>query len=439
LAIYSRKVIFSLFAGIITGALISAKLNILQTFMGSVDTVLRVFDSQGNTATIIFAFLIGAVISLVEQSGGVTAFVNLFAKGSLLNSAKKSKLFTMIIGILLFIESNISILTSGTIARPIFKKFKISQEKLAYLLDSTCAPVKVLIPINAWGALLISQIALNYNGSLSATDIFLSSMAYFFYPMVALIIVFATVIFPFDIGPIKHTKAEEEVVDKEDELVNGGHSSYFFVPILSLVLGMLFFMVITGDGDMRQGDGSKSVMYAVMLSLIASYFWFAYKKVFDYEQYLEVSFIGIKNLLRVVIILILAFAINIIAKDLQTGKYIANLLSQNIPNFIIPALIFVISALISFSTGTSWGTFAIMMSIGLPAAVQLDINIPLVVGALVSGGVWGDHCSPISDTTVISSLASGCSHIDHVKTQLPYAMLGGGISVILFLIFGVIS
>ena len=434
-AILTRKVILSLILGIFSGALIISIGNPFLAFFQTNEIIVEVFSSTGNVRTILFSLLIGSIIILIKVSGGVTGFVELLMIKLRINNGRKSKLLAAFSGIVLFIESNISIITSATIVKPLFQKFNISKEKLAYIVDSTCAPIAVLLPFNAWGAMLVSQIELN--GVSEASGVFISSIPFFIYPISALILVFVVIAFNINIGPMKNNVTYYEDVKNMEE--KNGKATYFMIPVFTLIIGMIVFMYVTGNGTISQGSGSKSVLYSVTLSLLISLLYFIKEKIFTYKEFLKYSFQGMHHLLEVVIILVLSFAINIVCSKLGTGKFIASSISDAIPIGLIPILIFIISSFIAFSTGTSWGTFAIMMSIGIPVAIELQCSIPIVIGAVISGGIWGDHCSPISDTTVISSLAAECDHVDHVKTQLPYAMIGGVFSAIIFLVLGFTS
>ena len=435
LAIITKRVFFSLLFGVVIGSfVIDFSLNSLFT---SAEYFVTVFQSAGNTRTIIFSLLIGVIIQLVQKSGGVNAFTNYFTTNGIIKSRKRAEFFAMFTGSFLFIESNISIITVGTVCKPIFKQFRIAKEKLAYIADSTCAPIAVLIPFNAWGAYLIAQLA-SYDVENSA-QVFTASIPFFIYPIVAFVLTGITIYFNLNLGDMKwfhEAQKNKQTETKSDDPV--GKISYFLVPILALVFGMIAFMFITGDGTLTNGSGSKSVLYAILLSIALSYFMYRKDDVFTYEEFMNHSFEGIKHLLEVVLILVASFAINAICRDLETGKFISGALSDSVPLFLIPAILFVLSSAIAFSTGTSWGTFAIMLSVGIPIGQNLNIPIELIMGTVVSGGIFGDHCSPISDTTVMASLSTDCSHIDHVKSQIPYAAIGGGISLIVFIIIGIV-
>jgi len=438
LAIWTRRVIPSLLIGVVSGALIIQNFSPIACITETLTILFDVVSDPGNARMLTFSLLIGSIVFLVERSGGVNGFVALVTHKNFIDTKKKAGFFTILVGAVLFIEGSISILTTGTVARPLFRKFKISREKLAYLADSTCAPIAVLIPINGWGAYLMTQF---HNQDIKEpVALLVQAMPYFIYPIVAVILTCVAVAWNLNLGPMKAAEGRGYVDDEVDEepviKEHPRQSLDFIVPVLSLIFSLFVFMMITGKGSLIAGDGSKSILYGILTALGVSYVFYRSRGVMRTGEFIKISFQGMRHLLGVVVILALAFSMNAVCKKLQTGFYVSGILGENLPAFVIPAMIFVISAFIAFATGTSWGTFAIMLSVGIPVALHLDLNLPLVVGAIVSGGVWGDHCSPVSDTTVLASLASDCPLIDHVRTQLPYALLGGVISILLYLCAG---
>ena len=208
------------------------------------------------------------------------------------------------------------------------------------------------------------------------------------------------------------------------------------LPILLMVISVPIALYITGDKDIFKGSGSTSVYYSVIITLIFIYLYFIPTKRLTHKDYFESLYKGMSNMLSVVVILILALFIGTVIKDLNTASYLSHLLNGNVSVIFIPMLIFLVSAITAFSTGTSWGTFSIMMPIALSLAGDMDLNISLVIASVLSGGVFGDHASPISDTTIISSISADCDHISHVRTQLPYAIIAGSLSTIAFLVAG---
>lgn len=437
-AIWKREVTIALLLAIFTASLIIVGGNPVYAFTDTVERIINVFSSAYNTRILMFSLLIGALIQLIKISGGVTAFVDWLTRRSLVNNQRKAGMLPTILGSSIFIDTNMSVLTAGLSSQALFDKFKMSRLRLAYIIDSTCAPISVLILLNGWGAAI-----LGYVEETSVTDptgVMLGSIGLNFYAIVTLIIVLYTVLSTKVHGPMRtmeqKIKKSEEV---ERSLPESTKKRYMLLPLVFMVVSILVFMFITGDGDLRKGSGSESVLWSVILSTLLAFALLRFDAKRPTKELMEQSFKGLGNLLPLVTLVLLAFALSSAMGDLKTGEFVAQAVGDFIPLWLIPALIFVLAGFISFTTGTSWGTFGILIPIAIPLALALGISPSLVLGAVLGGAVFGDHASPISDTTVISSLAAGCDLLDHVKTQLPYALTAGGISVVLYIISGLIQ
>jgi len=251
-----------------------------------------------------------------------------------------------------------------------------------------------------------------------------------------------------DFGPMKNTQPTP-LKEEHSEIESQGKAVNMILPLLIMIISMPFFLVFTGWNaeatgpvteqiwqSISNGSGSQAVMFAVCFALLFAGIKFAINGLVNLKSFVEQSLKGMNEMLTMAILMVLAFALGDLCNTLGTGNYVAEVTSSWLSPSLAPALIFITSCFIAFSTGTSWGTFAIMMSIAMPLGISIDANIYLMIAAVLGGGVFGDHCSPISDTTLISSMAAGCDHIDHVRTQLPYALITGGISVVLYLIAG---
>ncbi|SFV61223.1 Na+/H+ antiporter [hydrothermal vent metagenome] len=208
------------------------------------------------------------------------------------------------------------------------------------------------------------------------------------------------------------------------------------LPLIVMVISVPVTLYITGKGDIFKGSGSTSVYYAVIMTLFFIYFYFIPGRLISHKAFFKSFYLGLGEMIPVTMILLFAIFIGKVIGNLGTAAYLADLLSGNISPAFIPMLIFIVSAITAFSTGTSWGTFSIMMPIGLALGATMGLDIPLVIAAVISGGIFGDHASPISDTTIISSMAAGCNHVEHVRTQLPYALIGGFLATLAFLVSG---
>jgi tetracycline resistance efflux pump len=450
LSIRTKQVIPSLIVGLLFGWLILSDWNPLIGVLSTVNALVNVFASAGNTRTILFTLLIGALIHLVKKSGGILGFVKSIKTKIDQSKNPKSKLqvYAALTGFLIFIESNISILTVGTVFQSLFKKYGISKVKLAYIADSSSAPSCILFPINAWGAYIMGLLVA-YE-TLPPFQTLLYSIPFNFYPILTLGLVFYTALTNRSFGPMSQYSAEDDR-NEEDEPNDtaDGKSTNMLLPIGMMVISMPIFLLFTGYDSQFQGSfyektwhfignasGSASVLYAVCTGLITAGVLFAVQRIVTLSTFVSQSLEGMKEMLSMAILMVLAFAIGDICKEMGTGNYVASVTSAWLAPALAPAAIFVTSCFIAFATGTSWGTFAIMIAIAIPMAQTLGVNVHLALAAVLGGGVFGDHCSPISDTTLISSLAADVDHIDHVRTQLPFALFTGALTVVLYLIFG---
>jgi Na+/H+ antiporter NhaC len=452
LAIWTKQVILSLFAGIWMGFTLINGFNPLTGFTAGVDGLINVFGEAGDTRVIIFTVLIGSLIATIEHSGGVRGFVHFLETRRWVHNGVRAQVLAWATGLVIFVESNITLLVAGSVARPLFDRYKVSREKLAYLIDATSAPVCVMIPLNAWGAVIIGLVA--SSGVDNALEVFIASIAYNFYAIVAIILSAVVIWRSLDIGPMK--KAEERtqnghvlwpgsmpMVDISAEPLTGDDgdvpsAAFMVLPILTMVFMMPIGLYITGDGNLIAGSGSVSVLWAVIAAIIVSWVMLLGTGASSIDDLMRTFMKGAEALLPIATILLFALALGDVAQALGTGTYVAGVVGDTVPGPLLAPLIFLVSAFIAFSVGSSWGTFAIMIPIAIPIATTLGFPVPLFLGAAISGAIFGDHASPISDTTVVASMASATDHIDHVRTQLPYALLAGAIATILFLIAGLV-
>lgn len=378
-------------------------------------------------------------MTLIERSGGVDGLIHeLSTKRSLVTSKRAALMPSFIAGIIIFIESSITSLVAGAIGRPFCDRYGISRAKLAFVCDSTSAPVCSIIAINGWGALLLGLIGGQIAAGLIAGEEarwLISAIGYNFYAYVALIVTFVAIWYNIDIGPMKHASITPPSLECDDEKAAVG---LFIWPMVWMVGGVLLFMLLTGNGNLLKGSGSSSIFYALIVTLLMMFGYYRAKNAMSSSDFLHSTLQGAKSMAPIASILLLAFAIGGVSSDMHVGQYLASFIGNYLPSPYLPAAIFVLSAIIAFATGTSWGTFSIMLPIAIPLAVGLDAPVALAMGAVISGGVFGDHCSPISDTTIISAMASGCSVQEHVTTQLPYALISAGISLFLFILVGVL-
>jgi len=438
-AVWKKDVIISLMSALFVAEIIHVNFNVGLGFLGVFDRIVAVFGSESNTRVLIFSLMIGALLSLIRKSGGVAAFVHWVSNKGFAGSKRRVSSIPTLLGIMIFIETNLSILTAGFISRELFDKVKMSRARLAYIIDSTCAPICVIILFNAWGATILGLIS-GFDLENPAQTL-AYSVPYNLYSWITLALVFYTVWTSKVFGPMKNSEEVLLTSAAESQETTEPSRVYLMVaPLLTLIFGILFFMWFTGDGEILKGSGSKSVLWSVALACVVSFMLIKTSKAKQPASTLvKWSFEGMSELLPLVTTVLLALALGGSMKALGTGEFVSQMVTQNLPIWTVPALIFISGAIISFTTGTSWGTFSILIPIGVPIALTAGIPVELVLAAILGGSVFGDHCSPISDTTIVSSLAAGCDHLEHVKTQLPYALLAGGLSTIGFLVIGLVG
>ncbi len=453
LAIKTRQVFISLFFGIVAGWIIISGGDVLSGIELSIQSIIDVFKDAGNTRVIIFCALVGALITLTQANGGVQGFVDLIQKKNIVTSRKRATVFSFLVGCGVFIESSISCLVTGTIFHPIYEKLKISREKLAYICDTTSSPVCILIPLNAWGAYVISLLEKeNISNSFS---VFINTIPLNFYAILSILFAGFIAFSYKDFGSMK--KAEKRSAETGKTIADGAlpvvtedvsstkpkkgiphRAINMIIPIMVMIVMMPVSLLITGNGDMTAGSGTTSVLWSVLSAIIVAGIISLFQRLLNLKEVMDFTLKGIAGLVPLAILMTLAFSIGDTCRTLGTGEYVASISSDFLSPTVIAPILFITSAFISFSTGTSWGTFAIMIPIAVPTALYMDVSLSLSIAAVLSGSVFGDHCSPISDTTIVSSMASACDHIDHVKTQIPYALSMATVAVIIFWVAGII-
>ncbi len=440
LAIITKDVIVSLMGGIFAGLLVLNGYNPFTAFTALFNGTIEQFAQGWITKTLLFTLFVGAIITLLEQSGAVKSFVAFLDRYSKkIDSPIGAQMLAYVTGVVIFIESSITSLVAGTVAKPLCDRNGISREKLAYICDSTSAPICSLIPLNAWGALLLGLIVTAVDGKViqgEGISLLIASIPYNFYAIFTLIIVLVVIYKKWEIGPMKDALPVTSIKAEHHDDTAVPALLPMLLPILAMVLSVPAVLYITGDGDIFKGSGSTSVYYATIVTLTLMYIYYITTGRLTHRSFFDTLFKGMGEMLPIAAILLFAIFIGKVIGDLGTAKYLASILSGNISPVVMPMLIFLVSGLTAFSTGTSWGTFSIMMPIALALGASMGLDIPLVIAAVISGGIFGDHASPISDTTIISSMAAGCDHVEHVRTQLPYALLGGLLAVFAFLIAG---
>ncbi|MGB3543593.1 Na+/H+ antiporter NhaC family protein, partial [Rubrivirga sp.] len=479
-ALFFRQVIVALFLGVWLGSWIVTGDLVVGWFTGlfaTVETyVLGALADSDHAAIIIFTLMIGGTVGLIQRNGGTAAIVDVATKWA--RSAGRGQVATAILGTAIFFDDYANTLIVGGTMRPITDRLRISREKLAYIVDSTAAPIACLAFTTTWIGYQVGLIGTAVEAlpefSEGAYSVFLNSIPYSFYPILALFFVYLIAGSRRDFGPMlaaerrarrdgqlfrpgsnaEAAEAEAELMvpppDAPKRLINA------VLPILTLVLGVIIGLVLTGRASVLEaGDAMNltnvigaansytAMMWASLASVLVAVGLTVGQKILTLEESVEAWYSGMRTMLLAVIILILAWALAGVNEALGTADVLVTALSGTLSPGFVPALVFLLAAATAFSTGSSWGTMGILMPLVIPLAWgvlaadglhtsgEYNHIIYSTVSAVLAGAVWGDHCSPISDTTILSSLASSCDHIDHVRTQLPYALTTGGVALFL--------
>ena len=484
LAFITKNVIVSLVIGIMSGGFIlniSGNNPFMALFYSFLDLIQRAVNSLAdpwNAGIILQVLAIGGVINLVGKMGGAKAIAEALSKRA--KSAKSAQIITWVAGLLVFFDDYANSLIIGPMMRPVTDKMKISRERLAFIIDATAAPVAGIAIISTWIGLEVGLIGSAFDSigvETNAFGVFLNTIPFRFYNILILGFIVITALLLKDFGPMRKAEIEcrrgglnlssNEDVNKElskhDELepLPGVKLSVWnaIIPIGALILGALFAFYYSGYTAIMGGEDSaviqlmqnspasfdaikeafsnadasvalfQSAFFAGLVAIIMG----VAKKIFTLSEALDIWVDGMKTLIITGVILICAWSLSSVIKELGTAKYLIQLLSGSLPPFILPSLIFVLGAIISFATGTSYGTMGILMPLAIPLAYSINPDMSYVIvatSAVLTGAIFGDHCSPISDTTILSSMGAGCNHIDHVRTQMPYAIFVAVITIV---------
>ena len=452
LAIATRQVILSLSIGLWMGAWLLGSGNPLVAIPQAIDAVINVFTDPGDTRVLVFTLVIGGLIATIEKLGGVRGFIHLLQEKKWVTGSGRAQWLAFGTGVVVFIESNITLLIAGAISRPLFDRYRVSREKLAYIIDATSAPICVLIPLNAWGAVIVSLLA--SSGIENPIDVFIGAILLNFYAIFAVLVCALVIWSDFDIGPMRAAQkrtaegrflwpnatpmVDPSLIEAEQSRQPQDSAKLMLLPVLALVLSMPLGLFITGEGDLTAGSGSTSVLWAVLIALGTAWAIVLGSRRATLETLMQLFLKGAGGLLPVAMILLFSLALGDVANALGTGVFVAQLAQETIPSALLLPLLFLLSAFIAFSIGSSWGTFAIMIPLAMQIVAALDMNASVFLAAVLSGAVFGDHASPISDTTVVASMAAATDHIDHVRTQLPYALISAGLATVAFFVSGLV-
>lgn len=451
LALVTKNVFISLLIGIFTSSMVLCGGAPLTGLNDTFYSFIHTFESSGNTITLISFLLIGALIYLIEKSGGVEGFTEvMLKKRALIKTKRGASIFTWLLGIIIFTSGSLSCMVTGSVSRPFNDALKVPHEKSAFIVHATSTPWCVLFPLSGWLAALAGYLTSGGVPENEAISVLLRSIPLNFYCILAVFGTLAVSLFGINIGPMR--KAEERA-DKTGALDNPGRGGTLteettspskakprvlnmLLPMGVLIATILAVLTITGKGNPTQGAGMQSLLWGCILAVFTICILCVAQKLFSVDEVINEMFKGMGTMLPVAGILLFGFTMGNLVKDLDTGNYLTSVFTGVLSPALLPALSFLLCMLLSFATGTSMGTMAIMSVICLPMAISMGISIPLVAGAVFGGSIFGDHSSPISDTTIMSCATTGCDIIDHVKTQMPYVLIFAAISLVLYVVLG---
>lgn len=512
LALIFKEVVFSLVSGIFLGAAIMGYyafgfIGIFTGFFKVIDTYLiNALNDSGHLSVIVFSIIIGGIVAIISRNGGMKGIVNRVSRFA--NTARNGQLVTWFLGILIFFDDYANTLVVGNTMRAVTDKLKVSREKLAYIVDSTAAPVSAVAFVTTWiGAELgyISDGLSNINSeeqiiTEGVYSIFLNSLSYSFYPILTLFFIFYIVIREKDFGPMLKAEKRARIGTVVNPEVNTGDLTEMkdlepvegikyrarnaIIPVVVIVFGTLLGLLFTGFESLKHSlmekdsslilsgwadiwgnmhilennpsgftkklgtligasDSYIALLWSSLSALLVAMLLTIGQRIMNLQTVVETAISGFKTMIPAILILVLAWALASVTEEMHTAEFLTSLMGNSIPPWLIPAITFILAAFVAFSTGSSWSTMALVYPLVLPAAwavcnseaydyahVESMAIFYNTVSAVLAGSVLGDHCSPISDTTILSSLASGSNHIDHVKTQIPYALTVGIVSVI---------
>ncbi|PID47659.1 MAG: sodium:proton antiporter [Proteobacteria bacterium] len=489
LAFITKDVILSLFIGVFSGTYMLAVIennifsSIIRAVVGITERIIGSMADSWNAGIMLQVLTIGGVVALITRMGGTKAIAQYLAKKA--KTGVSAQVSTWFMGLLVFFDDYANALIVGPVMRPVTDRFKISRERLAFIIDATAAPIAGIAIISTWVGYEISLIKDSYGiiemTNINAFNIFVETIPYRFYNLFMLFFVLITALMSRDFGPMYKAQVrakDGDVLSTNDKLVPPDEKeameakegielkmSNAIVPILVLMLASFIGFYLNGLNSLEAGfledaknasspmpdfslreafgaaDASVVLFQAALFATIVAMFMGIYRKIFSISEAINVWLKGWKTMIITIVILLLAWSLSSVIKELGTSSYLVALLSDSIPNWLLPSVIFALGSFISFSTGTSYGTMGIIMPLAVPLAYAVgmangidggDLHQYMImnIGAVLTGAIFGDHCSPISDTTILSSMGSGCNHIDHVSTQIFYALTVGAITIL---------
>ena len=464
MALITKEVYSSLFIGIVTGALLYSNFNLEMAFNtlvgnGNEAGIIPSMATESHCAMLIFFVLLSWITAVINQSGAARAFGR-WTKDHIKNK-KVAEIVTILMGMLIFIDDGFNCMTVGSVMRPVTDRHGISRAKLAYLIDSTAAPVCIIAPISSWAAAVTYSVP--EGSGINGFMMFLKTIPFNFYALGTLMFMFMIVIMDADYGPMRKFESAPVKSDKlhsnnisvsaEESLPapisEKGRVVDMVIPVVVLIATSVFFMVYTGGITEGVGfidaisDCNSAVAFVMssIVTLIFTLILYSARRIVKFKDFMACLPAGFRTMTGPMIILVMAWTLSSVTGLLGADVFIHDVIESSAGGLqmLLPVIIFLVSVFLAFSTGTSWGTFSILIPIVVSAFSSNPEMIAISISACLAGAVCGDHCSPISDTTIMSSAGAGCVHLDHVSTQLPYAFTTAAVSGVAYLIAGVLA
>lgn len=454
LALITKEVYSSLFIGILVGGLFYSGFS----FEGTVNHIFQagfigVLSDSYNVGILVFLVILGAMVCLMNKAGGSAAFGRWASTH--IKSRVGAQLATVLLGCLIFIDDYFNCLTVGSVMRPVTDKYNVSRAKLSYLIDATAAPVCIIAPISSWAAAVTGFVE-----GADGFSIFMRAIPYNYYALLTIFMMVSMVVMKIEFGSMRthelnaikgdiYTTPDRPYASAEDELVDNPRAKVLDLvfPIASLIICCVIGMIYTGGFFSGEGfitafsncDASVGLAYGSFIALLITVAFYLFRRILSFKDCMECIPEGFKAMVPAILILTMAWSLKGMTDSLGAAEYVAALVessAQGMMNFL-PAIIFVVACLLAFATGTSWGTFGILIPIVVAVFNGVNETMMIIsISACMAGAVCGDHCSPISDTTIMASAGGQCNHINHVNTQLPYAVLAAGISFVTYIVAG---
>lgn len=450
LALITKEVYSSLFVGILVGGLIYANFSLEGTLLHVFDDgLVNVLTQKSNICIILFLIFLGSIVAMMNKSGATEHFGNWASEH--IKTKKQAQLSTLLLGVLIFVDDNFNCLTVGSVMQPITDKYHVSREKLAYIIDSTAAPVCIIAPISSWAAAVAGFVA-NGEGFLT----FVRTIPYNFYALFTIVMVIAVAIMNVDFGSMREAEIRALNNQPEDiQATDKTHSNVkgkifdLILPIIVLIVSCTLGIMYTGGffsgssffDSFSNGDAALGLMYGGFISLLFTIIFYVIRNIVSFEDCMICLEEGFKIMVPAIMILTLAWTLKAMTDSLGSTAFVKSLIGNYLDLFsmFIPAFMFVIGAVIAFATGTSWGTFGILIPMVMNIFEGSGSEIMIIsMSACMAGAICGDHSSPISDTTIMASSGAGCNHINHVTTQIPYVLVVAAVSLFAYLLTAVI-